>query len=465
MKKLEELYNLYSSQLTDWFTTHINYCKNICEHSDYKEGVDFFNNFSLNTSNSYTLDDLCSLLLNTNNRNIDRNKVSMLAKICVPDKNDFIKGLQALISAGAEIEGSVVKCKIKNVIIEDVELGDYECVLDFNDVISNISDRTRINYLGEKCNVLDPDVTHPNIRHNFLCRGSSDKILIQHALQGNIFEYVLLVNNIVHTYGVGSPYSFIRAWKAEGGCTDCGEALGAGEAISCDECQNLSCTSCSVFCNCGEDLCHECAVSCESCQSHMCFRCSYSCNNCYSDYCSDCLHWCESCQSHLCHNCGNFTECNVCNSYICGGCQVTCDICSNISCESCTSYCDHCNIDICDNCSVQCANCNNIGCANCISYCESCSEPFCNKCLFGGLCDGCSEECECGNPDCQKIQVTCSCGAETCDGNIQKCELCSCFLCDECKEKCDNCLKVVCDDHLTFANRKFLCEDCYGNKQ
>lgn len=147
----------------------------------------------------------------------------------------------------------------------------------------------------------DSSVTHPHIRDDALCEGDG-KAAIRAALnEGRLFDFFLLVRQILETYNSSSAYVRIREWSGVN-CVDCGSTIDPDDASYCERCESDVCSDC-VFCcgDCGRTSCSECRTSCQACSSDYCRNCLNDCEACGESFCSECLTdgLCESCRETL----------------------------------------------------------------------------------------------------------------------------------------------------------------------
>ena len=144
----------------------------------------------------------------------------------------------------------------------------------------------------------DASVTHPHIRDEALCEGEG-KAAIRAALEeGRLFDFFLLVRQILETYNSSSAYVRIEDWVGVK-CVDCGSTTDHEDASTCERCESDLCCDCVSNCSgCGRSSCSECRSSCHGCESDYCRRCLNDCDACGDAFCSSCLTdgLCETCR-------------------------------------------------------------------------------------------------------------------------------------------------------------------------
>lgn len=144
----------------------------------------------------------------------------------------------------------------------------------------------------------DASVTHPHVRDEALCEGDG-KAAIRAALEeGRLFDFFMLVRQILETYNSSSAYVRIEDWVGVK-CVDCGSTADREEASSCERCDSDLCSDCVSSCSaCGRSSCSECQSHCQGCESDFCRRCLNDCDGCGDTFCSSCLTdgMCDTCR-------------------------------------------------------------------------------------------------------------------------------------------------------------------------
>ena len=146
----------------------------------------------------------------------------------------------------------------------------------------------------------DGDLTHPHVREKRLCEGEG-KVAIRQALQqGRLFDFFLLVRQILETYNSGSAYTSLSNWGGRD-CSDCGRRTYEDESTSCDRCSDHICFDCSSRCEqCDRYCCTTCCTTCAGCSEAICNACAECCSDCGSSCCSGCLSGstCSTCKTN-----------------------------------------------------------------------------------------------------------------------------------------------------------------------
>lgn len=183
------------------------------------------------------------------------------------------------------------------IVLEEINLGRFEIVLDGTSI--NNSRPYRVVALDPRPASQDASTTHPHVHDELLCEGEG-KGPIRHALsQGRVFDFFLLVRQILQTYNSGSAYVQLSKWDGVE-CHDCGYQAAADESSSCERCDSA--------------LCSDCGSSCSHCSRYCCSGCDRSCAECDSNVCHGCLNDCPGCHRELCPSCFSDSLCSACEA-------------------------------------------------------------------------------------------------------------------------------------------------------
>jgi hypothetical protein len=135
------------------------------------------------------------------------------------------------------------------------------------------------------------------VQDESLCEGEGRSAIAEALASGRIYEFFLLVNQLLHTYGEGSGYVELRDWFGAP-CSDCGESVDAEDRHFCHRCDR--------------GLCESCSLCCDGCDRSFCSGCLQPCAACGHDFCSGCLDSCRSCQRQICEGCLEDGQCLSC---------------------------------------------------------------------------------------------------------------------------------------------------------
>lgn len=184
----------------------------------------------------------------------------------------------------------------EEIILEDIVLGRFRIVLDWR----RLGEDHPYEVQAEDPNPAGSDgsVTHPHVRDDGLCEGEGRAPIRAALAEGRLFDFFVLVRQILGNYNPGSAYVKLRSWSGVG-CADCGDDVSADEATSCERCETDLCYDCSSSCSdCGRTCCSECRSRCTACDECFCEGCLLDCDDCENYFCSGCLTdgRCESCR-------------------------------------------------------------------------------------------------------------------------------------------------------------------------
>jgi hypothetical protein len=183
--------------------------------------------------------------------------------------------------------------------LESVYLGSFEICLEVGDWSKDASPDYRVIAKEPQSATANEDVTHPHVQHEILCEGEGRNPLRQAWEQGRLYDFFLIVANLLRTYNPASPYVTLEDWFGVE-CSDCRGNVPYDDQRSCDHCESLVCEECFDRClECSDGLCSECATCCPACNEKYCEACMSSCDSCHTPLCPECLDNKERCSS--CH--------------------------------------------------------------------------------------------------------------------------------------------------------------------
>lgn len=172
--------------------------------------------------------------------------------------------------------------------LESVALGPFRITLELSDR-SRESPRYFVEALEPNPSSEDHRAVHPHVHDHQLCEGDG-KVAIRQALQqGRLFDFFVLLRQVLNTYNAGSAYSSLSDWEGRI-CDCCSRRTSDDESTSCERCQNHICFDCSSGCaRCERYCCESCYITCHACEESVCSSCSTACDVCHVDYCEKCL--------------------------------------------------------------------------------------------------------------------------------------------------------------------------------
>jgi hypothetical protein len=220
----------------------------------------------------------------------------------VPNPSDIFRDLLALKQEFDEVEidpnRHTVAVITDAIVLEDVELGRFKVQLDWEDLDSAYP--YRVIALDPKPAITDSRITHPHVSGERLCEGDG-RLAIKAALtQGRLYDFFVLVSQILHTYGSSSPYVRLEEWTGKP-CSGCGSSTSEKDRYFCRQCDDVLCNRCIACCpGCEEIFCYGCVLTCSGCGRELCRTCLRTCARCGSRVCGKCLQdgLCGTCHEH-----------------------------------------------------------------------------------------------------------------------------------------------------------------------
>lgn len=183
------------------------------------------------------------------------------------------------------------------IVLEDVELGRFEIALQLNKLGGSGRLPYQVVALDPNPSPQDYETTHPHVNCNALCAGDGSAPIRNALRQGRIWDFFVLVRQVLETYNSGSAYAQLSHWNGCK-CACCGETASEDDSITCERCQEDTCMDCTCSCCvCHRSCCDNCRKTCKSCHEETCLTCSRTCAECDDKYCSKCLTQacCRSC--------------------------------------------------------------------------------------------------------------------------------------------------------------------------
>jgi hypothetical protein len=146
----------------------------------------------------------------------------------------------------------------------------------------------------------DDSITHPHVQGRTLCEGDGKHAICAALAQGRLYDFFVLVHQVLHTYGADSAYVTLDRWSGSA-CTDCDQPFYRDdEADICGQCSAEVCENCRNSCDeCGDAICSQCLAHCAVCDSVLCNSCAQRCRACSRRTCGACLQEDQRCE--VCH--------------------------------------------------------------------------------------------------------------------------------------------------------------------
>ena len=232
----------------------------------------------------------CSRQLDETRRHLKDANRTPCHKVSVAD---VYRDLLALRSEFADLDidlkANEVAVTTDTITLEDVLLGRFQIRLDWN-CIGRTRQPYRVIALDPHPAAKNEDVTHPHVQDEHLCEGEGQAAIAAALAEGRLYDFFLLVSQVLHTYGRGSAYVELDRWQNVP-CDDCGNSIEPDERNYCHRCDAT--------------LCGECSYPCQGCDESFCSGCLNRCSVCGREYCWACLSACSACGKQCCDNCCN----------------------------------------------------------------------------------------------------------------------------------------------------------------
>lgn len=145
------------------------------------------------------------------------------------------------------------------------------------------------------------ETTHPHVNAEKLCPGEGRQPIAAALAEGRLFDFFLLVNQILKNYAPGSAFVDLDRWYGRP-CHDCDCQVDEDDACTCYDCEETICNDCLQSCGgCGDGYCSGCIQRCERCEEFSCNGCLKACTHCHRDICASCREdgFCETCREEL----------------------------------------------------------------------------------------------------------------------------------------------------------------------
>lgn len=183
------------------------------------------------------------------------------------------------------------------IVLEGIDLGRFQIRLNWDRLAT--PHPYRVVALEPNPAATNEEVTHPHVQDETLCEGDGRAAIHASLVQGRLYDFFLLVAQVLHTYARGSAYVEADAWDGIT-CDDCGTHMREDDRYTC---------SC-----CGSSLCEECSHYCTGCEEPHCSGCLATCPECERDFCRGCLTTCAHCRRKICDSCREDDLCPTCQA-------------------------------------------------------------------------------------------------------------------------------------------------------
>jgi len=213
--------------------------------------------------------------------------------------SDIYRDILALEDEFEQVEIDLGKHELcvttDRIILEDLHLGDFEIRLDWHRLDGPFA--YRVVALDPHPAAKNDSVTHPHVQDERLCEGDGRPAIRAALSEGRVYDFFVLVSQILHTYARGSAFVELDNWDGTP-CEECGASVDEDERYYCHRCEAVLCDSCAASCEgCGDYFCSGCLDRCAACGGQYCSACLTTCRTCRKQFCQDC------CEAGLCHEC------------------------------------------------------------------------------------------------------------------------------------------------------------------
>jgi hypothetical protein len=204
---------------------------------------------------------------------------------------DILADLIALASEFDEVSISMerhcITVTTDVVVLEGVDLGRFAIVLNSHRL--NERGAYEVEALDASPAAASDDTTHPHVQSNSLCEGEGKAAIRQALRDGRLYDFFVLVRQILHTYNPSSAYVQLSDWSGIS-CPECGSTTAEDDSNLCEDCSTTTCIECSTRCNdCDYRYCSDCIRTCTGCDEDTCSSCRSVCSECGDAFCKGCL--------------------------------------------------------------------------------------------------------------------------------------------------------------------------------
>jgi hypothetical protein len=198
-----------------------------------------------------------------------------------------------------EIEDGAVGVTTEPIVLDGIELGRFAIRLDVDRVGADCPYRVVAREPNPAAS--SSETTHPHVNAEKLCPGEGRVPIAAALKEGRLYDFFLLVNQILQTYSPGNAFVELDRWHGRP-CHDCDCQVDEDDACTCYDCEETVCGDCLQACGgCGDGYCSGCIQRCERCAEFSCGGCLKVCTHCRRDVCESCREdgLCETCREEL----------------------------------------------------------------------------------------------------------------------------------------------------------------------
>ncbi|NQV23023.1 MAG: hypothetical protein HQ518_01540 [Rhodopirellula sp.] len=233
--------------------------------------------------------------LATSRRSMDRDQPAQ----AVSTVHEILADLRSLQGefdiVKVDMKRRTITVQTDTIELEGVVLGQFEIVLGWR----HLGERAAYDVIAVDGSpaATSEDTTHPHVQSNSLCEGDGQAAIRNALSEGRLFDFFVLVRQILETYNSASAYVKLEDWHGSE-CPDCGRTMHDDDSSLCDLCSTTTCYECTTGCgSCDDRFCSDCIRSCPDCDNSTCSSCLTKCADCDDDFCKGCL------DDELCSDC------------------------------------------------------------------------------------------------------------------------------------------------------------------
>ena len=178
---------------------------------------------------------------------------------------DVYRDLVALKDEFEEVEINLEEKELSvttdSITLDGIFLGPFQIRLEWQHV-GQSSQPYRVVALDPHPAAKSDEITHPHVQGDRLCEGEGRAAIAAALTEGRLFDFFVLVSQVLHNYGRGSAFVELEDWNGEP-CSDCGSYVDQDDRYYCHRCDVVLCDGCSHTCQgCDESFCSECLSTC-----------------------------------------------------------------------------------------------------------------------------------------------------------------------------------------------------------
>ena len=108
--------------------------------------------------------------------------------------------------------GHTISVTTEPIELDSVYLGAFEIRLDWSDLSEGHPHNYRVIALDANPAAANDSVTHPHVQDEAVCEGDGHQPIRKALEQGRLFDFFVIVANLLRTYNSASPYVSLSDW-------------------------------------------------------------------------------------------------------------------------------------------------------------------------------------------------------------------------------------------------------------